>query len=63
VHGKVTVKFTVNKEGRVVRAQATDGPEDLRKPVEENVMKWQFRPFLILDRPVEVESTTFYNIQ
>jgi hypothetical protein len=63
IHGKVTVKFTVNKEGRVVRAQATDGPAELRKPVEENVMKWQFRPFLILDKPVEVESTTFYNIQ
>jgi hypothetical protein len=26
------------------------------------VMKWQFRPFLILEKPVEVESTTSYNI-
>jgi len=63
IHGKVAVKFTVNKEGRVVRAQATDGPEELRKPVEEDVMKFEFRPFLILDKPVEVESTTSYMIQ
>jgi len=63
IHGKVTVKFMLNKEGRVVRAQAIDGPEELRKPLEESVMKWQFRPFLILDKPVEVESTTVYNIQ
>jgi hypothetical protein len=59
----VAVTFTVNKEGRVVRAQAIDGPDELRKPVEQDVMKFEFRPFLILDKPVEVECTTFYNIQ
>jgi hypothetical protein len=63
IHGKVAVTFTVNKEGRVVRAQAIDGPDELRKPVEQDVMKFEFRPFLILDKPVEVECTTFYNIQ
>lgn len=63
VRGKVTVKFTVNTEGQVIRAQATEGPEELRKPFEEAVMKLQFRPFLILDKPVEVESTTSLNIQ
>jgi hypothetical protein len=63
IRGKVNVRFTVNKEGHVVQAQATDGPEELRKPVEQDVMKWQFRPFLILEKPVEVESTTSYNIQ
>jgi Periplasmic protein TonB, links inner and outer membranes len=61
--GKVTVKFTVNKDGRVMQAQATDGPDELRKPAEENVMKMQFRPFLVLDKPVEVESATFYTVQ
>ena len=63
IHGKVTLKFTVNKDGRVVRVEATEGPEELRKPVEEDMMTWQFRPFLILDKPVEVESTTSYVIQ
>jgi len=61
--GKVTIKFTVNKEGRVIQAKATEGPDELRKPAEENVRKMQFRPFLVLDKPVEVESTTFYIIQ
>jgi hypothetical protein len=63
VRGKVTVKFTVNKEGRDIKAEATEGPPDLRKPVEEAVKKSQFQPFLILGKPVEAESTTFYFIQ
>lgn len=32
VHGRVTIKFTVSKEGRVTHAVATDGPDQLRKP-------------------------------
>jgi hypothetical protein len=63
LRGKVTVKFRVDKNGRVIQAQATDGPEKLREPVEKNMMKVQFRPFLILDKPVEVESTTLYSFQ
>jgi len=63
IHGTVAVKCTVNKEGHVILAQATEGPEELRKPAEEDVRKLEFRPFLILDKVVEVESTTFYNIQ
>jgi hypothetical protein len=62
-HGKVTVKFRVGKDGRVVHAQATDGPRELKRPVEENMKKTQFRLFLILDKPVEVESTTLYTFQ
>ena len=63
VPGKVTVKFEVSKDGRVVRAASTDGPEELRKPAEEDAMKLEFRPFLILGKAVEVRSTTVYNIQ
>lgn len=63
LHGKVTVRFTVDKEGRVTGAHAIDGPEKLRRPVEDEVKKIRFRPFLILDRPFEVESTTVYMFQ
>ncbi len=63
LHGKVSVRFAVDKEGRVTGAHAIDGPEELRKPVEDEVKRIRFHPFLILDRPVEVESTTVYMFQ
>ena len=63
VKGKVTVKFTVNEEGKVVSAEAIDGPEELRKAAEQDVRKLRFRPFLILDKPYMVQSTAVYNIQ
>jgi hypothetical protein len=63
VRGKVDVRLLVDKDGHVVRAEAIDGPKELWKPVEKYFMKLQFRSFLILDRAVEVESTTAINIQ
>jgi len=55
--GKVTVKVVVGTDGRVVEASAEDGPENLRTAVLKAVRKYQFRPYFILDQPVEVEFT------
>jgi hypothetical protein len=63
VHGKVTVKFNVDKDGRVIHSSAIDGPEELRKPAEQEVQQYEFRPFFILGKAVEVQSTMVYNIQ
>ncbi|MGC2743752.1 MAG: energy transducer TonB, partial [Candidatus Angelobacter sp.] len=57
VSGLVHVKYVVGKDGSVIEATANDGPEDLRKAVLEAVRKYRFRPYLLLDQPVEVEST------
>jgi hypothetical protein len=63
VHGKVTVKITVSKDGRVTKAEAIEGPEELLRPAEELAKKAQFEPFLILGRPTEVVSTTGLIVQ
>ena len=55
--GRVTVKFVVDKEGHVTQAHAIDGPEKLRRPAEEAMMRYRFRPFLLLGKAVEVQST------
>jgi hypothetical protein len=57
VDGLVHVKYVVGKDGHVIEATATDGPEELRKAVLEAVRKYRFRPYLLLDQPVEVESS------
>ena len=58
-HGKgnVDVHFVVGKDGHVVEADAIDGPEALRKDAIECMRQYVFRPFTVLDLPVEFEST------
>lgn len=63
VSGKVKVKFVVGKDGRVIEADASDGPDELRKPVEDAIRKWQFRPYLLLGQPVEVETNMVFQLQ
>jgi len=55
IEGHVKVNYVVGKDGLVIEATAQDGPEELRKAVLEAVRKYRFRPYLILDQPVEVE--------
>jgi len=61
-HGKVSVKFVVGKDGRVIQADAEDGPAEVRGPAVEAVRKYRFRPFLVLDEPVEVEGEMFFEL-
>ncbi|HSS99992.1 MAG TPA: energy transducer TonB, partial [Terriglobales bacterium] len=63
VKGKVTVKFVIGKDGHVIHTEASESSEDLRKAVCENTMKLEFRPFLILDKPAEVEASISYQVQ
>jgi hypothetical protein len=62
VSGLVHVKYVVGKDGSVIEATANDGPEELRKTVLEAVRKYRFRPYLLLDQPVEVESTIEFTV-
>jgi hypothetical protein len=62
VSGLVHVKYVVGKDGSVVEATAEDGPEELRKAVLKAVQKYRFRPYLLLDQPVEVESTIEFTV-
>jgi TonB family protein len=63
VRGKVTVNFVVGKDGRVIEAVAVDGPAELRGAAVEAVRKYRFRPFLVQGQPVEVESSTFFDMR
>ena len=58
--GKVTVRFVIGKDGRVLEAEALDGQEEMRKASLDAIRKFQFRPYLILGEPVEVESRTVF---
>jgi len=42
--GVVGVRVLVSKTGAVQEAIAYSGPEELRKPAEDGVMGWSYRP-------------------
>ena len=55
-HFTVTVEIVVGKDGHVVSAHAVSGPPEGYKTCENALRKWVFKPYLVLDKPVEVEQ-------
>ena len=55
-HFTVTVEIVIGKDGHVVSAHAVSGPPEGYKACEDAVRKWVFKPYLMLDKPVEVEQ-------
>jgi outer membrane biosynthesis protein TonB len=52
----VTLEIVIGKDGRVASAHAISGPPEAYKASEDAVRKWIFKPYLVLDKPVEVEQ-------
>jgi hypothetical protein len=50
----VTADIVVGKNGHVISAHATSGPPAAYKTCEESVRRWVFKPYMVLDTPVEV---------
>lgn len=53
-HFVVQADVVIGKNGHVVSAHATAGPPAAYKACEDAVRKWIFKPYLVLDKPVEV---------
>ena len=55
-HFTVKMEIVIGKDGHVVSAHAVSGPQEGYKACENAVRKWVFKPYLVLDKPVEVEQ-------
>jgi hypothetical protein len=55
-HFTVTAEVVIGKDGHVVSAHGVSGPAEGYKACEDSARKWIFKPYLILDKPVEVET-------
>jgi hypothetical protein len=55
-HFTVTVEIVIGRDGHVVSAHGVSGPSEGYKGCEDAVRKWTFPPYLVLDKPVEVEE-------
>ncbi len=59
--GRVTVQITLDEDGKVLSAQATDGPKSLRLVSEDAVRKSRFKPVKVGDKNVKVSGYIVYN--
>lgn len=61
--GLVTVQITIDEEGKVIEADATDGPATLRSASEDAVRKSRFKPTLVNGKAVKAKGTIVYNFK
>jgi len=57
VSGTVVLGATISTEGLVESLRVISGPASLQQAALDAVRQWSYRPYLLNDTPVEVETT------
>ena len=55
------LKVIIDKEGNVANIQLISGHPMLAPPAIEAVKQWKYRPYLLNDAPVEIETQVTVN--
>lgn len=61
IQGRVTVMVTIDAEGKVTDAKASDGPAGLRNAAVDAVMRSKFKPYIIDGQAVTVTGMIAFN--
>jgi len=61
ISGRVRVRVVIDEQGKVVSAQAFEGPAELRKAAEDAAFKARFSPTRLMGQPVKVSGEIDYN--
>jgi len=56
ISGTVELRATISEGGSVEELQVVSGPPMLQQAALEAVRQWQYKPYLVNNRPVEVET-------
>ena len=56
LQGKITFEAMISKSGEVEALKVLGGPQGLRDAATDAVKQWQYRPFEVKGRPVEVRT-------
>ena len=57
VQGTVVLEAQISKTGSIENLQVISGPAMLQQAAIEAVKQWRYRPYLLNNEPVEVETT------
>ncbi len=63
IHGLVKVEVTINEEGEVIAAEATDGPKELREAAVEAAKKARFAPVILHGARIKVNGVLTYKFE
>jgi periplasmic protein TonB len=56
ISGKVVLKATITKQGTIEGVQVLSGPKILAPAAVDAVKTWRYRPYLLDNQPIEVET-------
>jgi protein TonB len=57
VSGTVVLQATISKTGTIENLRVISGPQMLQQSALDAVRSWRYRPYLLNNEPVEVETT------
>jgi protein TonB len=57
VSGTVVLQATISKTGSIENLRVVSGPAMLQQAAMQAVKSWRYRPYLLNNEPVEVETT------
>jgi protein TonB len=57
IQGTVILAATIAKDGAIANLRVLSGPAVLQQSALDAVSQWRYRPYLLNDQPVEVETT------
>jgi len=57
VSGTVVLQATISKQGTIENLRVISGPAMLQQAARDAVMQWRYRPYLLNNEPVEVDTT------
>ena len=61
IQGTVVLKALIGKDGLIKDLTVVSGPQDLASAAIGAVQQWQYRPYLLMGQPVEVETNITVN--
>jgi TonB family protein len=63
IEGTVVLRAVISTTGIVDSTEVVSGPEKLRAAANEAVNNWTYKPYLIDDKPVPVQTTVILNFK
>ena len=57
IQGEVVLTATISKEGNIINLKVVSGHPLLADAAVEAVKQWKYRPYILNDEPVEIETT------
>jgi protein TonB len=57
VAGTVVLEATISKTGTIESVKAVSGPEMLRQAAVDAVRSWRYKPYMLDNQPIEMQTT------